>query len=224
MIKRIEERDGMVFYADVETKIKYLRIVGGLAWPAAKPGFVVVIGEELDIDLSLRVHHLRVLAKAEDFDLNRLFQKCLDLGGRYKVENIYGDTENEPMMEILRRFNQKIKKEDFHAISLNLRMAEFPNDLKYHAFIIKERIQRDTKTLFFDEKSEWEAYLLPLDREEVLQADISQYPAIAALGYCVAHIKSRTRDPGKERLERISEAKEKPYSPFSFGLPDVNDL
>ena len=166
---------------------------------------------------------MRVLAKAEDFDLNKLFQKCIDLRGRFKVEGFYGDTENEAMMEILRRFNQKLKEEDFHAVSLNLRMAEFPNDLKYHAFVIKERIQRDTKTLFFDEKSEWEAYLLPRDREEILQADISQYPAIAALGYCVAYIKSRPRDQAKERLERMSEAKEKPYNPLRFGLPDAND-
>jgi hypothetical protein len=224
MIKRVEERDGMVFYSDVETNVKYLRIIGGLAWPAAKPGFVVAIGEEFDIDLSLRVHHLRVLAKAEDFDLNKLFQKCIDLRGRFKVEGFYGDTESEGMMEILRRFNQKLKEEDFHAVSLNLRMAEFPKDLKYHSYVIKERIQRDTKTLFFDEANQWEGYLLPLDREEILEADISQYPAIAALGYSVAHIKSRPRDPARERLERISEAKEKPYNPFTFGLPDVNDL
>ena len=47
------------YFKDEQTKVPYRRIVAGLSWSAVKPGFLVVVAEDLKKDPELGVHHLR---------------------------------------------------------------------------------------------------------------------------------------------------------------------
>ena len=187
MIKKIEDRDGRSFFQDEETKVKYARVVGGLGWPGIKPAFAVVIGEDFIEDPSLKIRHLRVFTEIEDEDLENLFQKCLEARDRYQVEDFFVNTDNQPMMEFLYDFNRKLKDGIFN---LGLSLAPFPEELGYHARIIHGRIQQGERSLHFPENSLLKGYLMELGKEHALKADILDFPAIAALGYVLSHIKS----------------------------------
>jgi hypothetical protein len=56
--------------------------------------------------------------------------------------------------------------------------------------MIRERIETGKRSLHLPENSLLKGYLMELGKEQVLKADILDYPAIAALGYTLSHIKS----------------------------------
>ena len=74
-------------FEDEQTKAQYRRIVAGLSWPAVKPGFVVVVAEDLKKNQERGVNHLRVLAEGEDSNLKELLRKCSDFRSQYKVQD-----------------------------------------------------------------------------------------------------------------------------------------
>jgi hypothetical protein len=186
-IEKIEDRDGRISFQDKETKAQYVRVIGGLGWPGIKPGFAVVIGEDFEEDPSLKIRHLRVFSEIEEENFERLFQKCLEARDRYQVEDYYGNTENKPMMEFLRDFNRELEDGVFQ---LSLGLAPFPEDLAYHAWVIRERIEQGEKSLYLPENSLLKGYLMELGKEQVQKANILDYPAVAGLGYVLSHIKT----------------------------------
>lgn len=186
-IEKIEDWDGRYHFHDKETKAKYARIIGGLGWPGIKPAFAVVLGEDFDEDPSLKIRHLRVFSEIEEGNIERLFQKCLEARDRYQVEDFYGNTENKPMIDFLWAFNRKLE-DGFFQLSLGL--APFPEDLSYHAWVIRERIEQGKRSLHLPEGSLLKGYLMELGKEQVLKSNILDYPAIAALGYALSHIKT----------------------------------
>jgi len=213
MIEKIEGIDG-VSYRDAESNKGYLRIIGGFSWPGVKPGFVVVIGEDCVEDYSLKVRHLRLLAEVEDSDIESLFQQCVHLRNRYQVQKFLGDTKNDGFMNFLYQFNRTQKKGDYRFDSLILQMAAFPQDLQYHAYIIKERLQQSTKSLHLGEKSLLKGYLMDLDKD--FTGGPLAYPAIMALGYCLSYFKNYPKDPDKDRLEKMEQRDSGHRSPFEI--------
>jgi len=195
-IEKIEDREGRVFFQDKETQSKYARVIGGLGWPGIKPAYAVVLGENFDEDPSLKIRHVRVFPEIEEANIERLFQKCLEVRDRYQVEDFYGNTENKPMMQFLWDFNRTLEDGVFQ---LGLGLAPFPEELSYHAWVIRDRIEQGEKSLHLPENSLLKGYLMELGKEQVLKANILDYPAIAALGYALSHIKSypivRSRPP-----------------------------
>ena len=185
IIEKIEDRDGIISFRDKETGGKYGRIVGGFGWPAAKPGFVVVVAEDLIEEPFLKIRITSVLVEIEDQSLERLFQKCLDLRERYQVEDFYGNTENRPMMEFLYDYNRDHKD----MAPLWLRLASFPEDFSYHVHVIEGGLNQDKKTLYLGEKSMLRGHLMELSPEEIMRASVWDHPSIAALGYAVSQLK-----------------------------------
>ena len=88
-----DKRD--TYFEDEQTKAQYRRIVAGLSWPAAKPGFIAVVAEDLKKNPEMGVNHLRVLGEGEDPNPKELFRKCLDLRTRYKIQTFLGDAEDK---------------------------------------------------------------------------------------------------------------------------------
>ena len=198
IIEKIEDQEEKIWFEDKETKTKFTRIIGGLGWPGTKPGFALVVAEDFDEDPSLKIRHVRVLAEADDQSLEILFQKCLELRGRYQVQEFYGNREHEPMMKILYDYNWALKDMP----SLSLCLASFPEDLGYHVYVIKEHLKQDKKILHFGEESILPGYLLELSPEEAVKGSVYDHPAIAALGYVVSYLKShpyRRKKPTRYR-------------------------
>ena len=187
MIKKIEDRDGRIVFQDEETKVNYARVVGGLGWPGIKPAFAVVIGEDFIEDSSLKIRHLRVFSEIEEDNIERFFQKCFEARERYQVEDFYGNIGNKPMMQFLWDYNRSLKEGVF---DLRLGLASFPEDLVYHAWVIRDRIEQGERSLHLPENSLLKGYLMELGKEQVLKANILDYPAVAALGYALSYIKS----------------------------------
>jgi hypothetical protein len=194
IIEKIEDRDGTVSFEDKESKVKYGRIIGGLAWPAVSSWFALVVAEDFDEDPS-KIRHIRVLAEIEDQDPEPLFQKCLELRQRYQIQDFFGNSGDKPMMELLRDFNRDL--EDVSSLSLCL--APFPEDFAYHVRVIRERLNQDKKTLHFGEKSILPGCLMELSPEEATKGSVYDHPAIAALGYAVSYFKSH---PGRRKKLR----------------------
>jgi len=175
-------------FEDEETRAEYRRIVGGLSWPAVKPGFIVVVAEDLNKDPKLGVNHLRVLGEGEDSNLKELLRKCQDFGGRYRVQDFLGDAEDKGWMELLKQFNRNSKSGTIHL--RNAPLVEDPKCFNYFVMSIKNRLFSDRAfhTLHFDETSTLPSYLKELRPEEVLTATNSDHPAISALGFAVAYL------------------------------------
>jgi len=201
IIEKIEDRDGTIFFEDKKVSGKYGRIIGGLAWPAVSSWFALVVGEDFDEDPSLGIRHIRVLAEIEDQDPEPFFQKCLEFRQRYQIQDFFGNSEDKPMMELLRDFNRGL--EDVSSLSLCL--APFPEDFAYHVRVIRERHNQDRKTLHFGEKSILSGCLMELSPEEAMKARVYEYPAITALGYAVSYLKSHPRRRKKLRHPRRPE-------------------
>lgn len=185
-IEKIEDREENIWFEDKDTKKKFVRVIGGLGWPGVNPGFALVVGEDFDEDSSLKVRRLRVLAEAENKSLEILFQKSLELRGRYCVQDFYANTEDKPLMKILYYYNQDLK----NTPSLSLCLASFPEDLGYHMRIVEEYLVKGKRILHFEEESILPSYLLELSPEEAIRGSVYDYPAIAALGYVVSYLKS----------------------------------
>ena len=168
------------FYNSVRPA-EYRRIAGGIAWPGAEPGFIVVIGEDYHEDPTLKIRHFRVL---DEFESDDVIKKMYDFRNVYKVQNFYGDSNNEIMMKFISRFNKKL---DSRKKGLYVSEAPFVNDphnLKYYAPLIRKRLDRAKKALWFGGESQLPNKIRGLT--SVDKASISSHPAIAALGYAIA--------------------------------------
>jgi hypothetical protein len=185
-MKRVSSLDNSVsFFEDEETNARYRRIVAGLCWPAVKPGFIVVVGEDLNKDAGTGKHNMRVLAEAEDADIANLLRKCLDLQSSYAPTDFLTDTADRGMMDRAMQFNRNLEK------PLRLRNAPYVEDprcLRQYAMSIKGHLLPPDKTLYFDETSRIPSYLNELDSKELLIANILDYPTIAALGFAVCYL------------------------------------
>jgi hypothetical protein len=211
MIDKITELDGSFHYKD-EAGNLYCRVLLGLSFPASNPGFAVVLAEDYYEDPTLKCRHLRALAETEESDTGRLFRQCLDLRERYWVEKIIADRTNEPMTALLRDFNKGLDG----ARPLYLYEAAFPDDLRYQVSLISGVTQFNHKILHLDQCERLRGHLSGLTLEEVSQGKGGDHPAVLALGYVLAYVKSHPRDPVRDRIRPIP--KEEEYDPLTFGL------
>jgi len=189
--KKTAPPNAKIFFEDSETKMRYRRIVAGLALPGVRPGFLAVVAEEWKKDPTLQVRIYRVLAEAEDLDFNALFRKAIDFRGYFNVQEFLGDSENKPMMDILRLFNDGVRERDIPG--LYLIPAPFIKEemsFYYYANMVKDHLKQDRKTLYLGEGSKVGRYLQELPREDILRASVLDFPAIAAVGYAVSYLDS----------------------------------
>ena len=178
-------------FEELGTGRRFRRIVGGMQWPGKKPGALVVIGEDLNIDAALDERKLRVLAEYENRNLSELIARCKELEGLMEVEKFYGDTTNLPMMKLMRRGEA--------AISLSKApFVDDPDGWVAYLSIIREKTSATKKILNFEkEGSALPAMLASLTG---IPTDLkSDYPKIAALGYALSALTvpyKKPRAPG----------------------------
>lgn len=174
------------YFYDPQKPAEYRRIVGGIAWPAEKDGFIIVTGEDYHEDPTLKLRHYRLMDEFEGDNISRLIKKLYDYQNIYKVQNWYGDPDNEMMMKFISKFNQGLGP---RKRGVYISEALFVNDahnFKYYAPQIKKLISKSAKSLHFGQSSQLPGRLSGLTSIDVDKAKISDYPSIAALGYSIA--------------------------------------
>jgi len=168
------------YFYNSERPAEYRRIAGGVAWPSSVEGFIVVVGEDYHEDPALKIRHFRVL---DEFESDDVIKKMYDFRNVYKVQNFYGDSNNEIMMKFISRFNEKLDKRKKGMYLSEAPFVNDPHNLKYYAPQIRKRLDKAKKALWFGNESQLPRKIRGLTSVDV---DISSHPAIAALGYAVA--------------------------------------
>jgi hypothetical protein len=211
-IQKVTDPSGHTFYKDAD--FRYSRIIGGIGWPGAKPGFIAVVGEDYHAaDLQGKVRHLRILAEVEEQDPGHLFQKAVDMRERFQIERFVADTENASMLSLLSDFNKGLDG----APALTLYDAAFPGDFQYHVSLIKSCVQPQSKTLHFGDKSLLRDYLLEINVDDVSKGKPGDYPVIMALGFIVSYIKSHPKNPLEDRIKKQTPSGDD-YNPLTYDL------
>jgi hypothetical protein len=185
MIRRIRTRRGEYF--ETTDGRQYGRIVGGLAWPqGGKPGYHVVIAENLGEDIRLKARLMTVIKEAETVDVAGLVRFCQDRQAECQVQDWYGNTENKPMMAVFYQLTQdEPSQRQFNLCRAS--HAGDPQGLGYFLPVIKEFLKGNRKILHFREGSKLPGYLAEMG-PETLNRNPEEYPPIAALGYALAEL------------------------------------
>jgi hypothetical protein len=207
--KKIDE-NGEPYYFNLETGGKYGEIVGGLAWPGTTDGFLVIAAVDLLEDAKLEAHHIRVLAEANESDINIFLKHALRLQRHFSpfMETIkfYGDTTSLAMMELLDQFNRDHRHRGITPFYLTeAPQLKGPQKLEFYAKLIRKYTQPGRKILHFCD-TVLPIYLMGLWPEEISK-NILDHPPIAALGYALGALSTwKPRNRGAEwkaKYERI---------------------
>ena len=94
--------DGEPYYFNTETMEKYGEIVGGLAWPETKEGFLVIAAVDLFENTQMEARPIRVLTKCTESTVDVLLKRALELQKHFspftQTIKFYGDTTSLAMM------------------------------------------------------------------------------------------------------------------------------
>lgn len=187
---------------DHELKKYYRRVIGGLGWPYADlPGFIVVVGEDLNPDHSLpgSPRHITVLAEHETGNLEELHRKGLEFRSEFKFGKLIGDRENG-LSDFWGKFNNP---RHFKLYISDPPKEHTPLSLDLVSQLIKKRGENQ-KTIHLGEASKIQPYLDQLVPQDVPSKQIDHIPAVAALGYVLVEIESHDPEAGN-KMARIQE-------------------
>jgi len=185
------------YFEHTETGKKFRRIVGGFAWPGKKnPGFAVAVGEELEPDPATKTRHLWVVGETEDENLEILSRRAAEFLKIYCVEAFYGDSTIEPMMRLL------------HLSGLSLREAPYADNEHSFRFYVKavQGYIKPEKYLHFEKNSKLPGLLLEVNPEDA-SLDAEGFPAMAAIGYAVSHLRLHQLLPPLDKNKQQNIAK-----------------
>jgi hypothetical protein len=180
-IKRMKATPFSSGWFEDEDKRAYRRIIGGCAWPYAdKPGFLCVIGEELEENLDYGVHNLRVIHEFREYfglpfmELRPMLDCMSDNKRDMCVKTWFGDIG--PWGKVLGDFNRERAKLRQPTVQVILPPGEV--DFSFHAGLVRRRVLNQ-KTLFFGRGIiAAKLSLLPSNLET---ENHSRYPEVGAL-------------------------------------------
>jgi hypothetical protein len=213
MMNIIEKKiyaNGEPYYFNLETMEKYGEIVGGLAWPEATDGFLVIAAVDLFEDTKLETRHIRVLAEANESYIDTFLKHALELQRHFSpfMETIrfYGDTSSLVMMELLDQFNRDRRHRGITAFYVTeAPQLRVPQRLEFYAQLIRKYVQSGREILHFRDTA-LPGYLMGLLGEEISKNALDN-PPIAALGFALAVLstwKPRKREAEvRAKYERI---------------------
>ena len=202
--KKIYE-DGEPYYFNTEKDEKYGEIVGAVAWPETKEGVLMIAAVDLFESIELEARHMRVLAEANESDMNVFLKHALELQRHFSpfMETIrfYGDTSSLAMMEVLDRFNRDRRFRGLHPFYLTeAPQLKDPNKLAFYAKLITQYTRPGRKTLHFCDTA-LPSYLVGLSPNEISE-NVFEHPPVAALGYALAVLSTWRPRKGQKRSEK----------------------
>ena len=175
----------MVVIQQAGKKIDIGRIIGGIAWPGEKPGFAVVVGEELFPAIGSKTYHCHLFTTVEEQDKGRLIEKCAELAAYFKVIGFYGryDKTNMRYLDQWNRISRERRLPGFFVYNAPYSESGL---IEYHINILQDRLRIGQKTLHGLENSKLPGCLNEIQPDMIPTATDSQFPAVAALGYAVS--------------------------------------
>lgn len=189
--KELKSMGRTLEWLEDEAGHKYRRVSCGLSFPfGSRPGYVVVLGEDLNVDhtIELAPRHIRLLAEFENTEIEPIHRKCLEFKDQLHVTKIYGNPE-KPLFAMWRNFNSRAGSVDITPDS-----EFFPNskivlglDLELILQVVKKNTVAGRKTLHFGQ-SKLPGHLSSLVTGDLTVSEIDEYPAIAAFGRALAAI------------------------------------
>ncbi len=179
--------------------MSYRRLVGAVSWPTwTKPGIAIVAGQEHIEDNSVGKRHIYILGEEQDHEVESLYDKCLSLQSEHGPEFWLVNLNNQ-LIAIFEQLNSKGKKRYKRTISLQLPPeVNQPGALEMYAQILRRRLKKEQKSLFFGNSSFIASEIMDLHREEITKENtIDEYPALAALGFILGELDLRDRPKPK---------------------------
>jgi hypothetical protein len=202
IIEKKVHTDGKPYYLNTETMEKYGEVVGGLAWPETKEGFLVIAAVDFFEDTELEARHIRVLAEANESNMDTFLKHALEFQRYFspfmETIRIYGDTTSPAMIELLDQFNRDRRYRGLNPFYLTeAPQLKGPKKLEFYNQLIKKYTQPRKKILHFCDTA-LPSYLMGLWSDEVSKNVLDHSP-IAALGYALAVLS--TWKPRKRETE-----------------------
>ncbi len=167
--------------------VKFERVYIGIAWPAEKPGFIVVIGEEAtSIEAYGREYRHYVLEEVEEENLHQLLRRCSELIGTYNAERVIGRYDEHVYPQIP-RCNNEARKLGLPEIRLDTAPYSKDKLISTHINLLQDKLSSAKQSLYLGEGSilsgRIESEVL---MDAIYKATDEQYPATAALGYVIS--------------------------------------
>ena len=205
MIEKKIYEDGEPYYLNTETGERYGEIVGGLAWPDVREGFLVIAAIDLFEDAELEARHIRVLAEASESNIDSFLRYALDLQKRYspllQTIRFYGDTTSTAKMELLDRFNKDRRNRSLDPFYVTeAPQLKSPQKLEFYTELIRRFTQPGRKILHF-RNTTLPGYLAGVSLSE-MNRTILDHPPAAALGYAMAVLSTWRPRKGEKRSVR----------------------
>ncbi|MBN2325380.1 MAG: hypothetical protein JXQ30_16750 [Spirochaetes bacterium] len=187
-----EEKYGDVIVLAGEDGHHYGRVVGGIGWKGKRPGFIVAVGEDLEPDRTLNAFHRWILGEYEGEDTLKLLEKVLEYRTSAKVKPWLADTDNKIEMGFLEQVNMNISYRD----KLYIERAPNCDDPKAFQFCLStvEASLNPQKVLHFKE-SKIHEYMGEINTDNRDSLNVTDYPAIVALGNALAYMREHTVNP-----------------------------
>jgi hypothetical protein len=217
--KKIYE-NGEPYFFNTEANGKYGEIVGGLAWPGTKDGFLIIAAVDLFKDTELEARHIRILTDAIESNIDVFLKNALELQRRFSpfMETIrfYGDTTSLAMMELLDQFNRDRRSRGLAPFYLTeAPQLKNPKKLEFYAQLIKKFTQNGRKILHFCNTA-LPSYLLGLSPDEISKS-VLDHPPVAALGYALAVLSTWRPRKGEKRPEKEETEEKAKYERIQTG-------
>jgi hypothetical protein len=159
------------------------RIVGGMAWPASKPGFAVVLGEERLPRKGGNVRHIHVLAETIDDRKQHWLGEISELQAMYKTSAFYGRSDEANLAQLYLYNGETVRKGKV-AIDFYAAPYSHPGTVEIYSDLIIKALRPTGKYLHLHGAETAKYLVIPPD--ERTSATSLTHPAVAALGYALA--------------------------------------
>lgn len=214
--KKIGYQRDSVMWIDRQNDRIFRRVVAGVHWPGARPGFAVIVGELDNVDITSGARHLHLINELDGGeihgrDLLGFIRRLSELRGIYGLESIYGDPGRKSAQEVVSAFNDSLP--DKGRNGLHIEQAPLIDDPKCFEFciqIVRKHLVEGRKTLHLGKDSRLPGILASAG-DVIMTAKADDYPAIAALGYAVGAL-----DTWKPMEGRMNQVQNGPYDVFTL--------
>ena len=168
-------------------------VYGGIAWPAKRPGFAVVVAMDRFKQYGTQIHEICLLDEFESRDMWELVKQCGALNFKYNPSAWIGDNQNPTADQFRRQINTETHGRCFSVSRTS--MLDMDQPYQHILQNIVHMVNEERRELFL-KGSRIIEYLREIDEDAEIELELGEYPAIEALAYAVLEMKKRSHKPG----------------------------
>lgn len=176
----------------------YKRIWAGIVPPSERPGALAICAEEIALRPPA---HIFVVATAEESAEDGLLQRALDLKALYQVQGFYGRIKNADFYRYLSFWNAERRQRNLKTLEISAAPNSAEGNIGFHIGVLRSRLSPNSKSLHLGESKLLPAAFQELSMSDVATAKDTEFPILAALGYCVSAIDSYGADFERDQPE-----------------------